>query len=290
MQTRLPSTKDMQAFIMTSKHLKFTLAAEALNVTQGAVSRQILGLEKKLNVTLFHRHARGLSLTEQGREFLPLAQKIIDDLQSAVEKVSAIKPVIRLKAPSCITTWLLPKIMAYQRAFSEQKVELTSSIEHDVKLSSGDFDAIICYAEVINDSSLIQQKLFDEYLTPVCCASFLPEGRSQLTISEMSDFPWLHSTPKQSDWALWLEEAQGHLSSSKHNQHFATLDLAVSAAKEGFGISIGDVMLASLDVNAGRLVMPHSLQVKSGKAYYFLYAATSKKQGLEALMNWLLEH
>ena len=290
MNNRLPSTKEMQAFIVTAEKLKFTSAAQVLNVTQGAVSRQIISLEKKLDITLFHRHARGLSLTEKGQHFLPLIKQVLQQMKSAVEQVSTIKPLIKLKAPSCITTWLLPKIMAFQQAYPDITVALTSSIKHDTNFSSESFDAAICYCTEIKDKSLISELLFEEVLTPVCAPSLLSEGKNQLSITAMKNMPWLHSTPQQSDWYLWLADAGSTSLTSKHNQHFATLDVAVSAAKQGFGISIGDVVLASLDVASGALVMPHPLQVKSGKGYYLASSKTSNNLSLPILVSWLLDH
>ncbi len=287
MDNRLPSTKEMQAFIVTAEHLKFTVAAQILNLTQGAVSRQIISLEKKLNIPLFHRHARGLSLTDKGRDFLPLVKQVINQMKSAVEKVSDIKPIIRLKVPSCITTWLLPKIMAFQQAFPDIAVELTSSIKHDINFSFESFDAAICYCAAIKDKNLNSQLLFEEYLTPVCSPSLLTKAQTLLSIEEMGQLPWLHATPQQSDWSLWLNEAGCGSLTAKHHQNFATLDLAVGAAIQGFGISIGDVTLAASELKAGRLCLPHSLQVKSGKGYYFVCPKVTNNLTLQNLINWL---
>ena len=288
MNNRLPSTKEMQAFIVTAEHLTFTSAAQVLNVTQGAVSRQIISLERKLNVPLFDRHARGLTLTNKGLDFLPLIKQAMSQIKSAVEQVANIKPVIKLKVPSCITTWLLPKIMSFQQAFPDILVELTSSIKHDVSFSSESFDATICYCAQVKDNTLTSQLLFEEVLTPVCAPSLLSKDKTELSIAEMENMPWLHSTPQQSDWYLWLANANSDSLMSKHNQHFATLDLAVSAARQGFGISIGDVILASLDVASGSLIMPHPLQVKSGKGYYLTYPKTSSNSSLQTLIAWLI--
>lgn len=74
MQTRLPSTKNLQAFLATAQHLNFTHAAEALNMTQGAISRQIQSIESLMGVALFYRQARGLALTPEGAKFI-LSQK-----------------------------------------------------------------------------------------------------------------------------------------------------------------------------------------------------------------------
>ena len=288
MLKRLPSTKEMQAFIVTAQQLTFTSAAQVLNLTQGAVSRQILSLEGKLDTRLFHRHARGLSLTEQGEAFLPLIKTAINDIQYAVEKVSNIKPVIRLKIPSCIASWLLPKIMTFQKAFPQISVQLTSAIQHDISFSSESFDAAICYVTQVEDDHLTSQLLFKEVLTPMCSANLLLDDELPMSFEKMQALPWLHSTPQQSDWALWLSKADRSTLTSNHHQHFATLDLAVSAAKQGFGISIGDITLASTDIASGSLKTPHPLQVESGKAYYFIYPKTATNPALKTFLDWLI--
>ena len=288
MYSRLPSTKQLQAFLVTANHLNFTLAAHVLNVTQGAVSRQIISLEEQLKVRLFNRHARGLTLSAQGREFLPLVEHALNQIYHAVEKVSNDKPVIKLKVPSCITTWLLPKIMTFQQAYPEIDVELTSSINHQINFSTESFDAAICYGFTPKEKTLVSNLLFEEHLTPVCAPSLLPRGESSLSIEQIKSMTWLHATPQKSDWLLWLAKAQSTSSAAEQNQHFATLDLAVSAAIQGFGISIGDITLAKLDLESGRLVAPHKLLVESGKGYYLVHPKTSKNPTLALLITWLL--
>ena len=81
MNNTLPSTKTLLAFLSTARHLNFTRAAHELNVTQGAVSRQVLSFEESLGCDLFYRHARGLSLTSKGEELVPLIQGTIQQLQ-----------------------------------------------------------------------------------------------------------------------------------------------------------------------------------------------------------------
>lgn len=289
MNSRLPSTKELQTFLITANHLNFTLAAQVLNVTQGAVSRQIISLEEQLKVRLFNRHARGLTLSESGREFLPLVEQALNQIQHAIKQVSNIKPLIKLKVPSCITTWVLPKIMTFQQAYPQVEVELTSSINHQINFPRESFDAAICYGFATKERTLVSHPLFQEHLTPVCAPSLLPEGESSLTVEQIKKLTWLHATPQKEDWLLWLAEAQHSGLTAEHNQHFATLDLAVSAAMQGFGISIGDLTLAKLDLASGRLVAPHPLSVKSGKGYYLVHPKASHTPSLELLIAWLLK-
>jgi LysR family glycine cleavage system transcriptional activator len=288
MKSRLPSTKALQTFLVTANHLNFTLAAKVLNVTQGAISRQIISLEELLKVQLFHRHARGLTLSSQGREFLPLVEEALDQIHNAVQHISNDKPIIKLKVPSCITTWLLPKIMTFQEAYPEVNVELTSSINHHINFATESFDAAICYGVAPKEKTLMSNLLFQECLTPVCAPSLLATDKTNLSTEEINKLTWLHATPQKSDWLLWLAKAKSNALPAKQNQHFATLDLAVSAAIQGFGISIGDLTLAKLDLESGRLVAPHELSVTSGKGYYFVHPKASHNPSLALLIAWLL--
>ena len=93
----------------------FTHAGESLNLSQSAVSRQVSSLEQSLNLTLFHRHARGLILTEQGEELYKTAHEIYHQVIMTEAKLSDSKD--RPQGPLTVTTtigfgsvWLLSLI------------------------------------------------------------------------------------------------------------------------------------------------------------------------------------
>ncbi|WP_428775149.1 LysR substrate-binding domain-containing protein [Vibrio sp.] len=293
MPSHLPSTKNLQAFIATAKHLNFSKAAAELNLTQGAISRQIQNLEQIIGAPLFYRHARGLSLTPQGNQFLPQAEEIIQQLRIAILSVSHQPNVIRLNAPSCATAWLLPKLMAFQDENPETEVELTSTIKHQVTPNFELFDAAIVYGERPKHPSALVHCLFDELLTPVCS----PEMGQQMLadkkspdISTLSRYPWLHADSQQSDWKLWLNHQGINGVSSQRNQNFSTLDQAMNAAQKGFGIAIGDIMLAEPDLTMGRLQTLSDVVVPSGKSYYFLYPKQAHPPLLPDLLASLIDN
>ena len=297
MFSRLPSTKELHAFLITAEEQNFTAAAQRLNLTQGAVSRQIGSLEQKLDVTLFQRHARGLTLTTKGHTFMASVESILNQLQRAVEQISYDKQKLKLKAPSCITPWLLPKLMNFQQAHPEIDVELTSTIKHQINFTAESFDAAIGYGDYSrNSENLLADLLFEEVLTPMCSPDLLTGQRENesFDLANLSALTWLHATPQKSDWDLWLTHASKalqqpqliHLTGAK-NQHFATLDLSVNAAIQQFGITIGDVTLAQQEIELGRLVTPHPLQITSGKGYYLVRPKSTENESLNRLIAWL---
>lgn len=284
----LPSTKTLQAFLATAEHLNFTKAANALNLTQGAISRQILSLEELLGVKLFFRHARGLSLTQQGLKFMPHAEDVLHRLRVAIEEVSSTPSTIKLNAPSCVTSWLLPRLMAFQDAHPDIDVELTSTIKHHLEPNFNLFDAVIMYSKTPKIPSVVSHQLFEECLTPICRPELLHDLGQDLAVDDLPRFTWLHANTEQSDWKLWLNHMERKDLFSKSNQHFSTLDQTMNAAQQGFGIAVGDITLAEQDLAMHRLIKPFEQTVLSGHSYYFLYPKQSDNPMLDTLQDWLV--
>lgn len=285
---RLPPLPALHTFLITARCCNFTRAAQVLHITQGAVSRQISGLESHLGYRLFHRQARGLSLTEQGRELFPRIEQIFALIAEAVEQTGTGQQTLQLKAPTCITRWLLPRLLQWQRERPDVPVELTTTIAHDVDFRRERFDAAVVYGSVPDDSMQIHH-LFDEQLTPVCAQSLLDGMLPLQQFSDLEQHMLLHPTLDGQDWAHWLRAAGTLLSNVGKGQHFDTMDLAMTIASQGTGIAMGDWALIGEDLRAKRLVTPFDLKVKTGAAYYFVYPhRTDATPQLRELLDWLL--
>src|SRR6266704_3744384 len=132
--TPLPQGKGMdwdklRVFHAVAEAGSFTHAGEALNLSQSAVSRQISALEESLSVPLFHRHARGLILTEQGELLFRTAREVFAKLAMTESLISESKD--RPKGPLKITstvafgsTWLTPRIRDFLDLYPEIQVSL----------------------------------------------------------------------------------------------------------------------------------------------------------------------
>ncbi|CRM46017.1 MULTISPECIES: LysR substrate-binding domain-containing protein [Pseudomonas] len=282
---RLPPLPALHTFWVTAQCCNFTRAAEQLHITQGAVSRQIAGLESHLGYALFRRQARGLSLTEEGREWSLRAQQVFGLIGEAVEQIGSRRQTLQLKASTCVMRWLLPRLMQWQKERPDVPVELTTTVAYTVDFRREQFDAAVIYAPIAEQSAEARH-LFDEQLTPVCAPALLDVLH---TPADLQQQVLLHPTRDERDWALWLSAANTQLSNLSQGHHFETLDLAMTVASQGSGVAIGDSALIGEDVKAGRLVMPFELQVPTGMGYYLVYPpGTAPSAGLEALMNWLV--
>lgn len=270
MQTPLPSLDVLKTFMVVAQRLNFTHAAQSLHLTQGAVSRQILGLEQHLGYPLFSRQARGLALTPQGALLVVPVQQALGQLDEALSRVGAQSGTLRIKCPTCAMRWVLPRIIRLQNERPEMHIELTASVSHGLDFGAEHFDAAVVFGRP-QGKKLTVHHLFDEILTPVCTPSYLPELPQPPTLADLSEKTLLHPTSDRRDWLLWLKAAGKEALPSRKAQHFDTLDLAMSAALQGFGIAIGDLCLLEEDIQAQRIVTPFALSVVSGAAYYLVY-------------------
>ncbi|KAF1033667.1 MAG: Glycine cleavage system transcriptional activator [Pseudomonas sp.] len=282
---RLPPLPALHTFWVTAQCCNFTRAAEQLHITQGAVSRQIAGLEGHLGYALFQRQARGLSLTDEGREWSLRAQQVFGLIGDAVEQIGSRRETLQLKASTCVMRWLLPRLMQWQQERPDVPVELTTTVAYTVDFRREQFDAAVIYAPIAEQSAQARH-LFDEQLTPVCVPALLDRLH---TPADLQQQVLLHPTRDERDWALWLKAANTRLSNLAQGHHFETLDLAMTVVSQGSGVAIGDRALIGEDLKAGRLGTPFELNVPTGMGYYLVYpAGTEPSAGLEALMTWLV--
>jgi len=285
---RLPPLPALHTFLITAQCCNFTRAAEQLHITQGAVSRQIAGLEDHLGYALFQRHARGLSLTTEGQAWLPRVQQVFSLIGEAVEQVGEKRQTLQLKAPTCVMRWLLPRLLLWQKERPDVPVELTTTVRHGVDFHRETFDAAVVYGPP-PDEPLACLHLFDEQLTPVCSRTILEGPVPLREPADLQQHLLLHPTRDERDWNAWLDAADVHLSNVSKGQHFETLDLAMSMASQGTGVAIGDWSLIGDDLSAGRLVMPFELKVKTGLGYHLVHPRKPQASGpLQELMGWLV--
>lgn len=119
----------LRTFHIVAEAGSFTHAGNALNLSQSAVSRQISGLEESLDTKLFHRHARGLVLTEQGELLSNTAKDIFGKLSMVQARLlddkSQPSGTLRITAPGFLgSTWLVPRLSELHEKYPELQLSL----------------------------------------------------------------------------------------------------------------------------------------------------------------------
>ncbi len=141
----------------------FTHAGTELLLSQSAVSRQVSALEEDLHVTLFHRHARGLILTEQGEVLYRTAHEVFTKLAAAKTRLmdSKEKPSGELRITTTVglgSVWLTPRITEFLDLYPDIKVSLMLE-DTELDLSMREADVAIRLRRP-TQPDLIQRKLF----------------------------------------------------------------------------------------------------------------------------------
>jgi DNA-binding transcriptional LysR family regulator len=137
----------LRVFHAVAEAGSFTHAGDTLNLSQSAVSRQISALEEALQVPLFHRHARGLILTEQGESLNRTVREVFAKLAmtEALLTESKEKPVGRLKVTTTVgfgASWLAPRIQAFLEAYPDVTMSMILD-DADLDLAMREADVAI---------------------------------------------------------------------------------------------------------------------------------------------------
>ena len=139
--------RQLRAFCALAKTNSFTEAASSLHVTQSALSGLIKELEQTLGVQVVHRSTRKVGLSEAGQEFYPLAVKVLQDLDGALDTMADLKAlkrgVVRVAAPQLMSCSVLPEVMAaFHQLHPDIEVRLFDSMVESVltKVHSGEVD------------------------------------------------------------------------------------------------------------------------------------------------------
>ena len=237
-------------FDAAARNLNFRLAAEELNLSQGAVAQQVRQLESSLGIRLFYRKARGLELTEAGRSYhLPIrrALAIIDDATSCLQPE---KTEITLSVtPSFAAKFLVPRLAAFSQRHPEIKVHTVADMSL-ANFQSDGIDIAIRLGHPPFDRNLHCEQLAPLDLRAVCSPEFAEDISPILTIE---DFPPLKLI--QDNHNLWdelFEEAK--LSPPEQITRFTYTTLAIDAAANGQGIALAPRILVNQDLEQGKLV------------------------------------
>ena len=168
----------------------FTHAGETLNLSQSAISRQISALEQSINVPLFHRHARGLKLTEQGEDLYLTAHDVFHKVAMTVARLTESKE--QAEGPLKINTtvgfgsvWLTPRIKEFMDLYPEIDVTITLDYD-DHNLAMREADVAIRLTPP-RQSDLVQRHLMNIHYKVYASPEYLQEHGMPKTPEELDN-------------------------------------------------------------------------------------------------------
>jgi LysR family transcriptional regulator, glycine cleavage system transcriptional activator len=290
MSKRLPPLNALRVFDSAARHLSFTKAAEELFVTQAAVSHQIKTLEEFLGLKLFRRRNRSLLLTEEGQSYYLDIKEIFSSINEATRKLLArsAKGALTVSlSPSFAIQWLVPRLSGFNQAYPGIDVRIQAVDREEDKLAD-DVDVAIFYGRG-NWTGLRTDRLYAEYLIPVCTPSLLTGEKPLKTPSDLIYHTLLHDTSRR-DWQAYVRqlEIQNQIN-VQQGPIFSHSSMVIQAAVHGQGVALVNNVMARSEIESGRLVRPFPDVLVSKNAFYLVCQDSQAELGkIAAFRQWIL--
>lgn len=289
MRRNIPSTTALICFEAAARHESFTKAAQELSLTQGAVCRQIAGLEAFLNVELFRRSQRGVKLSEAGLSYSRQVAAQLDAVERDTLSIMGQQGanVIELAVvPTFGTQWLLPRLKSFQQQYPGITVNLTNrtrpflfadtSFDAAVYFGDGDWSGTLCHC------------LMKENPLPVCSPALL-KGRSSLPAKEIAELTLLQQTTRPYAWRHWFDSCGMSVHKDMAGPRYELFSMLAQAAIHEMGVALIPAFLIQRELREGSLVVAHGHALSSDKAYYLAIPERKiESASLRAFKDWLI--
>ena len=265
----------VRIFYVAADAGSFTHAGDVLSISQSAVSRQVSALERDLGVPLFHRHARGLILTEQGEHLFRTAKEMMLKLEAARTRLtdSREKPHGDLRVTTTVglgSNWLTPRIGEFLDLYSDMRLQLLLTDE-ELDLAMREADVAIWLRQP-TQGDLIQRRLFTVHFHAYASQDYIKQRGAPKDISSLEDHRILtFGGPTPSHWLTTMgRETRNPRPAALTVNNITALSHAVA---RGAGIAVLPDYL--VDKEAGLVQVLNDMDTPSLESY-LVYAEELK--------------
>jgi len=257
----------------------FTHAAEALHLSQSAVSRQVSALEQELGAPLFHRHARGLSLTEQGEMLRKTAEDVLVKLNSVesmlADTLSEPSGELRITTPAGLgATWLAPRLREFIERYPRIQVQLLLRDE-ELDLSKREADVGI-WLSAPTQKDLILRRLFTVHFHVYGSKDYLERHGTPETVADLDAHAIITygGIPFPRRGINWLETAGRDAHNPRRPiMRINSMDGIKRVVKRGMGLAVLPDYLASDEPDLRKVLNEADVPAFNT---YFVYPAELK--------------
>jgi LysR family transcriptional regulator, glycine cleavage system transcriptional activator len=291
-QNELPPLTSLVVFEAAARNLSLKRAAQELNVTPGAVSKQIKLLEQEVGTALFARGHRSVELTKPG-------EALMQAIASGFGEIAQTCQRIRAEATSSATIsvgsttafaqmWLMPRIGVFWRAHQEVTINhLLSDTGEDVPW--GRVNLRIRYGDG-NWHGEHAVKLFDDRIYPVCSPAFARDHKAR-SADELTGLPLLQLQgvdPVWTDWNGWFRLAGVRVRGLK-TRTFSSYVVALQAAQDGQGLALGWHRLVSPLIKSRKLHAFGEASLPAPHSYFVTWSDSRPLSPSSAVFrDWLI--
>ncbi|WP_346827424.1 LysR substrate-binding domain-containing protein [Serratia inhibens] len=285
-RSRLPKLSAILAFETAARTGSLTRAADSLALTAAAVSQQIRQLEQHLGIQLFIRAKSGVTLTEQGADYLAYVQEAFETLRVAqqhVDRQRGQETLTVFALPALASKWLNPAIGDWLAR--QPQVDIRLHATHaavDFAASAADF--ALCFGD--QDYPLLEKvRLFQDGVQPVCSPQRQAAG--DWARQPLIHVDWGKESRFLPGWHEWFTAA-GLPPPQRRGLTYNLTSLAIDAAVAGHGILLGQQRLIQRELANGTLVPLAEPALPLSKPYYVAFPQrTLDKPKAAEFLAWL---
>lgn len=277
----------LRLFAEIARHRSFSDAADALNMTKGAVSYQIKTLEADLGFALFQRGARGVEITTEGRRLLLLCQSLYEEIEAGILTLKGqSKHMLTVGVSTYFAArWLSPRLMSFMQDHPDIQLRLQPMIRL-FDLEAQGVDIAIRWGNG-RWSDVEIRPFLPCPAFPVGNAAAFEKIRKHGWKRAISDFILLRDHDDSKAWTDWLNVAQLPHQTRRDTLIIPDPNVRVQAVIDGQGIALMDILVEQelRDKKLFRL-SDYALQNYG----YFLAVPPRKgpQENVQALADWLL--
>lgn len=289
MTLRSDSLSALAAFESAARHQNFAHAADELHLTASAVSHHVRKLESRLGVALFTRHARGVSLTAEGRQLADAAGSALADMESVLRGLRNAKDErerVRITTlHSLVYTWLLPMLPRFAALHPEIHISVDTEIAL-ARFDDGGPDLGIRHGPG-QWPGLSAQHLMDDALFPVASARH-PQLDEVKTPADVARLPLIADRARQG-WQDWFRAAGVHGARLDERYTFGDTTDALKAAAVGLGAALARERIVAPYLAEGELVRLPGPSVPTRWNYYIVHPTHRRlRPAAKIFVDWLL--
>ena len=273
--------KSFHVFHISANSSSYSEAAEKLNITHGAVSKQIKVLESYLDQTLFVKKGRNVCLTKEGELLKSYTQQAFQALDIGVSKLRQQQQnSLEVSCePTLTMRWLMPRLATFNETFKAD-VRL-STAGGPIRLASSGLSMAIRRDDFAIDEEFHRTPLVEEWVGPVMSPQYWQQVKQDINAIKL-----LHSETRPKAWRLWSKATNQESLLNNEQQSFAHFYFALQASVDGLGATMGSYPLVVDDLQRGNLIAPFGF-IQSGHHYVALTEADNSGELESSFIQWL---
>lgn len=302
MKHTLPPLDSLKVFEAAARHLSFSLAAEELCISKGAVSYQIRKLETHIQAALFNRYTRQVYLTDAGQHLLMTVQSQFTELEKTLSQINIDRknhPIAIGATTYVAARWLSPRIAQFNQRYPDISVVFHHAV-NSLNFKLQDVDLAIrweSYDEAKQSMQSKQNRHLTMSLFPVCSPGLLqrigikteqlPLEAAAMSHLDFSNLSLLCEDRIIDHWQVWYDAIGKQLNNPRHV--ISDANVRVQAAINGQGLIMADQLMQN-EIDNG-LLIPLFKQQLTGYGYTLMRSPTQNHHpNAKLLYEWLSKY